>query len=777
MDGATNPLLARRRWRGLLLAAALLLVVPLAVLGIAAAATWQQLPSLERLTDYQPKEPLRILTSDGVLIGEYGTERRRFVPLDEIPPALRDALLAVEDRDFWVHPGVDVSGILRALWRNLTHSGPRHGASTITQQLARDTFLTKQQLWSRKFVELLLSLKIERELSKQQILEIYMNQIFMGNRAYGFGAAAERYFGKELRQLNTAEIAMLVGLPKDPVRVNPVSNLARAKKRQAVVLGMMVSAGQLSADEAEAAKQTPLSIRRPKRMSSIADHVAEMVRAQVVERFGEEAYERGLEVSTTLLAEEQRAAQAGLRRALFDLERRQAFRGPEAQFALPAQEGAALDVAIDRAFDRHPDLGELRAALVLRASPTELALLLADGEELLLKAEALRPLARWLKPGAEKPVQRGSLLRLLNAGTAEKPRWAVSQAPQAEGAVVTLDPRTGAIRALVGGFDFARGQFNHVTQAYRQPGSSFKPFIYSALIERGGWSGTLVSDQPFEMGDWAPKNYDDTYEEMLTLRQAIARSKNMVSIRLVELMGVQAVRQWVAQFGLEIERQPKDMTVALGSGAVTPMQMAGAYAVFANRGVAQPTWLIERIRDPSGQVLFQAEAPGEGRRAISERNAFMTNQLLSAVMREGTGASGSALLNRWDLYGKTGTTNDAVDAWFAGFHPTRVGVVWIGYPQPRSLGSRETGGGLALPVWASAMKVALAGQPLTTLEPPDGVVDIEGQWFYEELTGELAIQRIGLPPPGEAASSPSDAASDLLALQPPAAGDPASAPR
>lgn len=780
MSSAPAPLPAapRQLWRWIGISLLVLVLAPLCVLGIAAAAAWQQLPALDRLTDYQPKEPLRILTHDGVLIGEFGTERRRFVPLEEIPKPLRDALLAVEDTDFWTHPGLDVSGMVRAAWRNLTHSGPRHGASTITQQLARDTFLTKEQLWSRKFVELLLAVKIERAMSKREILEIYMNQIFMGNRAYGFGAAAERYFGKTLPQLNTAEIAMLVALPKDPVRVNPVANLPRAKRRQAVVLDRMAAVGLITIEEADAAKETPLSIRRPKRMSSIADHAAEMVRAEVVARFGEEAYQRGLEVQTTLMGEEQRAAQAGLRRALFDLERRQSYRGPEAQFELPDADSAKFDAAVDRAFDRHPDLGELRSALVLSASPQALQLQLSDGAEIKLAADSLRSLQTRLKPGADNPVKRGSLLRLLNTGTDDKPRWAVSQAPQAEGAVVSLDPKTGAVRALVGGFDFARGQFNHATQAYRQPGSSFKPFVYSALIEQGAWSGTLVSDQAFEQGDWAPKNYDGKYEEMLTLRQAIARSKNMVTIRLLEHLGVRRVRDWAVSFGLEADKQPLNMTLALGSGAVTPMQMASAYAVFANKGLSQPVQLIERIKDQNGAILFEAPEPGEGRRVISERNAFMTNQLLSAVMKEGTGARGSGMLQRWDLYGKTGTTNDAVDAWFAGFQASRVGVVWVGYPQPRSLGERETGGGLALPVWAATMAVALKGQPVAPIEPPlEGLLQIDGNWFYEEFTGDMALDRIGLPP-AEAASAPRESASDLLALQPPAAQPikPASAP-
>ncbi|MFN7666525.1 MAG: penicillin-binding protein 1A [Inhella sp.] len=745
------PLLARNR--RLLLGS--LVALPLALLIVAsmvAAVLWQQLPALDRLTDYQPKEPLRIFSADGVLIGEFGSERRRFVPLSEIPKPLQDALLAVEDTDFWNHPGLDVSGIVRALWRNLTHRGPRHGASTITQQLARDTYLSKEQTWSRKAVEALLALKMERELSKAQILEIYMNQIFMGNRAYGFAAASERYFGKRLEQLSTAEIALLVGLPKDPVRLNPVTHLERAKRRQAVVLERLAAVGLISPGEVDVAKATPLLIKRPKRMSSIADHAAEMVRAEVVARYGEDAYARGLQVTTTLLSEEQVAAQQGLRRALFDLERRQAYRGAEGQFPIGPADAEPDEEAVDAAFNKHPDLGELRAALVLQLDKSQAELLLSDGQRVRLAAAAMRPLLVTPKEPSRR-VQRGSVVRLLPVGK----DWAISQAPEAEGAVVSLDPSTGAIRALVGGFDFARGQFNHVTQAYRQPGSSFKPFVYSAAIEIGAWEGTEVSDEPVTYGDWSPKNYDGTYEPSLTLRQALARSKNMVTIRLLDHLGVARVRSWAAQFGLEEARQPQNLTLALGSGAVTPLQMAQAYSAFAAGGKVPAVHLIDKVSDAQGQVLWQA-TPTEPKQAISERNAFMTAQLLAAVTREGTGARASALLNRWDLYGKTGTTNDAMDAWFVGFQATRTAAVWIGYPTPRSLGERETGGGLALPVWVSTMAAALKGVPVSPLSPPaEGLVQQGEAWFYEELAGDLALKRIGPEPSAEPASAPENA--------------------
>jgi penicillin-binding protein 1A len=736
---AMLKLLARRPWLGVLVA------LPLALLllgAIVAAFVWVQLPDLDTLTDYQPRQPLRVMSADGQLLGEFGSERRRFVPLKDIPKPMQDALLAVEDTDFWTHSGLDFGGIARAFLRNLTHRGPLHGASTITQQLARDTFLTKEQRWSRKIVEALLALKIERTLSKQQILEIYMNQIFLGNRAYGFAAAAERYFGKTLGQLGTGEMALLIGLPKNPAGFNPVQNLPRAKRRQAVVLERLAAVGMLTPEQARAAREQPLHIVKPKRSAGIADHAAEQVRQEMLTRFGEEAYTRGLTVTTTLFYAEQSAAQQALRQALFELERRQPFRGPEATVQLPDGE-AGLDDALDDAFDAYPDFNELRTAVLLGVDRNGAQLVLADGERITLKGQAVRPL---------QSLVRGAVVRVLAVGK----QWQLSQTPQAEGAVVTLDPETGAIRALVGGFDFSRNQFNSATQAWRQPGSAFKPFVYSALIEQGAWAGTLVSDQPVHVGDWSPRNYDGQYEYALTLRQALARSKNMVTIRLAQALGPQRVRAWAGRFGLDEERQPLNLTLALGSGAATPLQMAQAYAAFANGGQLPTGWLIQRVQDGHGEVLFQAEPPPL-RRAVSARNAFMTAQLLGAVTREGTGARASALLGRWDLYGKTGTTNDAVDAWFCGFQAARAGAVWIGYPQPRSLGERESGGGLALPVWAATMAVALKGQPITQIAPPaEGLVQVGDQWFYSEFADDLAIARIGLPPPepAEAASEP-----------------------
>lgn len=723
---------------------AALIALPLSLLllgAILATFVWARLPDLDALTDYQPHQPLRVMSADGQLLGEFGAERRRFVPLKDIPKPLQDALLAVEDSDFYTHSGIDYSGIARAALHNLLHPRSLQGASTITQQLARNMFLTNRQTWARKIQEGLLAIKIERNLSKEQILEIYMNQILLGNKSYGFCAAAERYFGKPLDKLTVGEIAVLVGLPKNPNGYNPVLYPERAKRRQAVVLGRLAAVGQISAEQAKAAEAQPLEVLRPKRLSGVADHAAEQVRAEMVARYGEEAYTRGLTVTTTLLYAEQSAAQEALRHALFELERRQPFRGPEATVELPESDDD-LDDALDTAFDAHPDLGELRAAVLLKLDKGAAELVLSDGGRITLKGPSLRPLQN---------LKRGAVLRVLEE---PKGRWQLSQTPQAEGAVVTLDPATGAIRSLVGGFDFARNQFNSATQAYRQPGSAFKPFIYSALIEQGGWAGTLVSDEPFVQGDWAPRNYDGQYEEALTLREALARSKNMVTIRITQALGPERARAWAARFGIEEARQPLNLTLALGTGAVTPLQMAQAYAAFANAGQRPTAWMVDRVQDAQGTVIWKADPP-KPQTAISARNAFMTSQLLAAVAREGTAAKASSLLGRWDLYGKTGTTNDAVDAWFCGFQATRVGAVWIGYPQPRSLGERESGGGLALPVWAATMAVALRGQPNTQIEPPaEGLVREGDDWFYSEFAGDLAIARIGLPAPEAAASAP-----------------------
>ncbi|MEJ6004475.1 PBP1A family penicillin-binding protein [Paucibacter sp. AS339] len=758
----------------LMLSAAALCVLVL-LLGVATVLVYPTLPDIAELSDYQPKQPLRVYTADEVLMGEYGAERRKYLPLEQIPQQMQDALLAIEDHKFYEHSGIYLQGVARAVLANLFR--PRsQGGSTITQQLARTVYLTKKKVYTRKFVEVLLAMKMESQLSKQQILEIYMNQIYLGQRAYGFEAAADIYFGKSLKQLNLAETALLAGLPPNPAYANPVVNLDRAKRRQGVVLNRMLELEVITQAQADAARAQELHIRSAQDSRLHAEYAAEMARQVVHAQFGDEAYTRGLKVYTTLISAEQTAAYKALRRSLLDLERRKPYRGPEGYVELP-KDAAEQDAAIAQALADHPDLDELRAAVVTEVNKGQLQASLQSGEDLTISADNLRQVQALLSDKAKEGlrIRRGAIVRVMRgpASKAEpKGAWALVQLPEAEGAMVALEPSTGRVHALVGGFDFSKNQFNHVTQAWRQPGSSFKPLVYSAALEQGVSPQTLVNDAPFVRGDWEPKNYDGSFDGPMTVRQALARSKNMVTIRLMELIGPAKARAWAAQFGLDIDKQPDNLTLALGSGSVTPLQMASAYAVFANGGHRLAPVVISRIVDSKGSVLFQAAeaGPTEENRAISARNAFLTSSLLQEVARSGTAARAQATLKRPDLYGKTGTTNDAVDAWFAGFQPGLAAVVWIGYDQPRPLGDRETGGGLALPVWIDYMSVALRNQPVRELTPVDGLVHSGGDWSFEEFAGDAGIRTLGLEAGNSAGSGqaglPSPAVGTTPAIPP-----------
>jgi penicillin-binding protein 1A len=749
------------------------------LLTTAAVLIYPTLPDLSELTDYRPKQPLRVYTADGVQIGEFGAERRRYLPLDQIPKSMQDALLAIEDTQFYEHGGLSYTGIARAALSNL-FSARSQGASTITQQLARDFYLTKKKLYSRKFIEMLLTLKMERALSKQQILEIYMNQIYLGQRAYGFEAAARVYFGKSLQELSIAETAMLAGLPQNPIYANPANNPMRAERRQRVVLERMHELGLIDAAQLETAKVEKLHIRSAQDPRLHAEFVAEMVRQQIHAQYGDEAYTLGLQVFTTLESAEQAAAYRGLRRSLMEHERRKPYRGPEGRIELPRNE-VDRDAAIAKALAEHPDNDDLRAAVVTEASPTKVLATLQSGEDISIAGDGLRAAASALNPKAKAELRLtpGAIIRVLRGAPSKadpKGAWAITQSPEAEGALVALEPGSGRVRALVGGFDFAKNQFNHATQAWRQPGSSFKPFVYSAALEQGITPATVVDDAPIVIGDWTPKNSDGQFDGPMSVRQALAKSKNMVTIRVLQQLGPGPVRDWAARFGLEAEKQPDNLTLALGAGAVTPMQMASAYAVFANGGYLLKPTVIAKVVDAKGQVLFEAPAdsPSEDKRAISARNAFVMSSLLQEVTRSGTAARAGAALRRGDIYGKTGTTNDAVDAWFAGFHPTLAAVVWMGYDQPRSLGERESGGGLALPAWVELMAEALKGVPVRELTPVEGVVHQDGDWRFEEFAGSAGVSAIS--DAEAAASAPAGASSPPLPGWPglPGAG---SAPR
>ena len=727
-----------RGWRGALVALAVALACP------AATAAWE-LPPLDRVLNYQPKQPLQVFTADGVEIAQFGAERRLFVPIAQMPKLLQDAVIAVEDARFREHAGIDPQGMARAALALLT-GGRRQGASTITQQVARTFFLTPRFTTERKVQEIRIALEMEKQLSKDRILELYLNEIFLGQRAYGFAAAAQVYFGKPLAQLSIAETAMLAGLPQNPHYANPIANLARAVQRQRLVLERMRITGVIDAAQQAAARSEKLAIRTPGQVPLHAEYVAEMARRVVVERFGTEAYSSGMRVITSLRAAEQQAAFSALRRGVLAHDRKGAWRGPEGQEALPGGDDAELERAAAQALKDHRDDEQLRVAIVLAASPREVRAQLASGERVTVSGEGLRWAQAALAGKARAPLalKRGAIVRLVRQGDA----WAISQWPAVQAGFVALDPASGRVRALVGGFDFARQPFNHVTQAWRQPGSAFKPLLYSAALEHGVMPATVIDDAPFRgENGWSPQNSDGRFDGPLTLREALAKSKNLVSVRLLQQIGTAPVREWAARLGLDAARQPDNLTLALGSGSVTPMQMAQAYAALANGGWRVDPVLVERITDARGKVLFDAApplSPGMEARAIPARNVFITTSLLADVTRVGTAARAQRELRRSDVHGKTGTTNDAVDAWFAGFQASRAAVAWMGFDDPRSLGEGESGGGLALPIWIEYMATALKGVPSAAPgPPPEGLVRQGDDWLYSEWADGGWVQHIG----------------------------------
>ena len=736
----------------------------LVLLAVALSVAYPNLPDISELSDYRPKLPLRVFSLEGSLIGEFGEERRQLTPIAQIPKIMTDAVLAIEDARFYEHGGIDYKGVLRAAIANLGRVKSQ-GASTITMQVARNVYLSSEKTYTRKIYEILLTFKLEHLLSKDQILEIYMNQIFLGNRAYGFASAAEAYFGKDLKSLSIAEAAMLAGLPKAPSSYNPIANPKRARSRQLYIIERMLENGFINAEQAAAAKQEQLKVKTNSDNSRVhAEFVAESVRQLMFAQYGEDTYTRGLNVYTTLRADQQDVAYKALRRGIMDFERRQVYRGPEKFATLPAG-GQELEEAIDEALEEHPNNGDLLSAVVLEADARRVLATRQNGETIEITGEGLKPVQSGLadKAPANIRIRRGAVIRVVKTN---KDTWEITQLPEVEGAFVALDPRDGSIRALVGGFDFEKNKFNHVTQAWRQPGSSFKPFIYSAALEKGFTPATVINDAPlfFDAGvtgsqPWEPKNYDGKFEGPMNLRRGLARSKNMVSIRILQAVGPAYAQSWITRFGFDEDKHPAYLTMALGAGSVTPLQMATGYAVFANGGFRVNPWLISRVTDQQGRVLVQTKplAQDESLRAIDPRNAFIMGSLLQEVTRTGTAASAQATLKRPDLFGKTGTTNDSMDTWFAGYQPTLAAVVWIGYDTPRKLGDRETGGGLSLPVWIRFMESALKNQPISEPLPPEGVVYAGGEWYYDEFARGAGITSLGLEDKAAGLTDPAQA--------------------
>ena len=753
-----------RWWYYPLILAASLTLVAFGIVALTIVLLYPNLPSIDAVTDYRPKLPLRVYTLEGDVIGEFGEEKRSFVRVQNVPAVMKNALISAEDEHFYEHSGVDFMRFARAMGSNLLAGKIKGGASTITQQVARNFFLSNEQTLTRKMSEWLLAFKIEHSLTKDQILEIYLNHMFLGNRAYGFAAAAQVYFGKDLSQLTPAEAAVLAGIPKAPSRYNPFDNLKRITQRQHYVLRRMNELNYLSDADYKIALEQPLKFNRDRTMYAVdADYLAEMARQEVFEQYGEKTYVSGIRVYTTVRKADQEAAMAGLRRGILDYDRRHGYRGPEGSVVLPAPSADETDAddAIEEALADKQIVGDLMPAVITSADPKQVVVVTKRGDTLTLTGDAIKFAAKALsdKAGSTK-LTRGSVVRI---GNDEKGMPTLVQLPKVEAALVSLDPNDGAIRALAGGFDFTANKFNHVTQAQRQPGSSFKPFVYSAALEKGFTPATVVNDAPivFDPGRnggqvWEPKNYDNKYEGPLRLRSALAKSKNMVSIRVLQSIGPQYAQDYISRFGFDPKQHPAYLTMALGAGSTTPLQMAGAYAVFANGGYRIKPYFIAKITDDKGGILFEAtpelandkEGQKNAERVIDPRNAFIMSSLLRDVVRYGTGAKAMSL-GRNDLAGKTGTTNDSIDAWFAGYNPDLVAISWIGFDNPTSLGDSETGGGASLPIWMSYMKTALKGVKERPFEPPSGVVSIaldelgkdgkqRTEFVYVENTGNIS---------------------------------------
>jgi len=745
------------------------------LLALTIALAYPNLPSLQALTEYQPKIPLRIYTAEGVQIGEFGEERRAVVAIGEVPDALKNAIISAEDERFYEHAGIDYIGVLRAAYMNLISGGRRQGASTITMQVARNFFLSSEKTLTRKLYEALLAFKIEHSLSKEQILELYVNQIYLGQRAYGFGAASQIHFGKSLDKLTLAETAMLAGLPKAPSLYNPIANPQRAKQRQHYVLRRMAELGHITAAQYEEATQAPVRPKREVNEYSVhAEYAAEMVRQAIAEHYPDEVYSHGFRVYTTIRKADQEAAYASLRKGVMDYDRRNGYRGPEGFSELPAKPD---EDDYEEALNEHPDNDDLLAAVVTAVDSKQIEAALRTGEKVSIGGESLRFAARALdsKTTPQKRIRRGSIIRVQRESPA-KP-WQIVQLPEVESAFISLDPQDGAVRALVGGFDFNRNKFNHVTQAWRQPGSSFKPFIYSASLEKGFTPATVIPDEPVvleaeQTGSqrWEPKNFDGKFEGPMRLRTALAKSKNMVSIRILEAIGPKYAQEYVTRFGFEPEKHPPYLTMALGAGSVTEWQMARAYAVFANGGYLVQPYFILKIVDDRGTPLALAKpkrAGDESLRVLDPRNAFIMDHMMQDVTRYGTAARATRL-GRNDLAGKTGTTNEFVDAWFAGYQPNLVGIAWMGFDQPKSLGRNMTGAAVALPIWIGYMEKALKEIPEAPRTVPVGVVSVpvmgvlgEGrlapEYFYQEAVPPPEVLQPIVPvlaPPGPSETPP-----------------------
>ncbi len=731
-----------------------------------------QLPSIEALRDVRLQVPLRVYSRDGGLIAEFGEMKRTPLNYAEVPPQVIQAVLAAEDDRFFEHPGVDYQGLVRAALHLLRTGEKGQGGSTITMQVARNFFLSSEKTFARKLKEIFVALRIEQELTKEEILELYLNKIYLGNRAYGVASAAQIYYGKKVQDLELAQIAMIAGLPKAPSIYNPIVNPSRAIQRRNYVIGRMESLGFIDAETAQLARTAPVTAVLHAQTTEVdAAHLAEMVRAEIVARFGEEtAYSAGYRVYTTVDARLQHAATRSLREALLEYDRRHGYRGPEARLELDPE------TPIGEVLARYSVVGGLIPGVVLELEDQAATVAIGNEEPVRVEWAGLEWARRYINDDrvgdpptkAADVLQVGDVIRLEPIASG----WRLAQVPQVEGALVSLQPRDGAVLALVGGFDFFASKFNRVIQAQRQPGSAFKPFVYSAALEKGFTPATVINDAPVVFEDaelesaWRPENYSGKFYGPTRLREALVASRNLVSIRLLRAIGIGYTRNYLKHFGFEPSRLPHDLSLALGSGTVTPLELVRGYAVLANGGHLVEPYFIQRIEDAEGNVLFEARAPqacpecspedleqadeveatviaesgdsGElpvealleseqpppvAPRTLDPRNVYLMTSMLNDVVARGTGAR-ARVLGRHDLAGKTGTTNDQRDAWFCGFNTDVAATAWVGFDTPRPLGAGETGAGAALPMWVGYMREALSGLPERPLAQPAGVVTV-----------------------------------------------------
>ncbi len=748
------------------LGAVVLVTGLLACIGVAGLYWYlaPKLPPIDSLKDVQLQEPLRVYTRDGRLMAEFGEKRRTPLEFEQIPELMVKAVIAAEDERFYQHPGVDWQGLTRAAVYLIRTGEKGPGGSTITMQVARNFFLGREKTYVRKINEILLALKIETELTKDDILELYFNKIFLGHRAYGVEAAALVYYGARLDELSIAQIAMIAGLPKAPSRFNPIVNPDRARSRRNYVLGRMRELDAISEEDYQVAVATPVTARLHGLSVEVeAPYVAEMVRVYVEDLLGEDAYTAGFRVTTTIDSRLQEAANQALRKNLLAYDERHGFRAPEFHVDLDDP-----DASLDAVLADIPTTAGLLPAVVVAVEDKMVTAYAKIFGEIQIPWEGLEWARAYVDENrlgakletAHDVVERGDVVRV----QLQEDGWRMVQVPVVEGALVALDPEDGAIRSLTGGFDFYKSKFNRAAQAQRQPGSSFKPFIYSAAIEHGFTAASIINDAPVVFDDpgleavWRPENYSGKFFGPTRLRVALFKSRNLVSIRLLRAVGIATAVEYLQRFGFDAERIPQDLSLALGSGGVTPLEMATGYAVLANGGFRVTPYFVDRIEASDGSLWYQADPlrvcrdceddesmaldiasdpglddvvladdgageSGHAPRVLSPQNAWIMNSLMRDVIKRGTGRR-ALRLKRSDLAGKTGTTNDQQDAWFSGFNPKLVTITWVGFDQLGPLGRRETGAGAALPMWIDFMRVALDGVPQEILAQPDGLVTV-----------------------------------------------------